>query len=230
MKRILLIAAALAAAPASAQVAPPAAASPAPALPVEPQRLAAATAVVEYLWPNGTYERVMRGSMDQMANQMMASMFDMRLGDIAPGLDENGEKLSDAESAMTLRQAMAGVDPHFEERMKITNRVMMEEMIPIVGRIEPSIRAGLSRAYARKFSVEQLGDMRRFFATPAGGAFAGESMLLWMDPEIMTALGAVMPEMMKEMPRIAEKLAAATAHLPMPVPPAPAGKKRKSRR
>lgn len=229
MTRIfLLVAAALAAAPAAAQVGPPAAQGAATAQPIEPQRLAAATAVVEYLWPLGTYERMMRGSMDMMANQMMASVFDMRLGDLAGGLGDDGEKMKPGEADMTLREAMAKSDPHFQERMAITNRVLMEEMLPVMGRVEPAVRTGLSRAYARKFDVAQLGEMRRFFATPAGGAFARESMVLWMDPEIMSAMSGFMPEMMKEMPRIVQKVGEATAHLPPP--PAPSGERRKPRR
>ena len=238
MKRILLMAAAIAATPVAAQVGPPPApsppassppaSSPGAAQPVEPQRLAAATAVVEYLWPLGTYERMMRGTMDQMMDQMLAPMFDMPMGDIAQGKDEDGKTMKPAEAAMTLREAMAEADPHFQERMKITNRVMMEEMLPIMSRVEPAVRAGLARAYARKFSVEQLGEMSRFFATPAGGAFARESMLLWMDPEIMAAMSGFMPDMLKEMPRIGRKLEEATAHLPPP--PAPPKERRKSRR
>jgi hypothetical protein len=225
MKRVFLLAAAIAAAtPAAAQVGPPAAPSAAVAEAVDPQRLAAATAVVEYLWPLGTFERIVRGPMDQM----MSSMFDMRLSDIAPGLEEDGKKSRPAEADMSLREMMAKGDPHFDERMKITNRVMMEEMVPMMGRMEPAVRTGLSRAYARKFTVEQLEEMRRFFATPAGGAFARESMLLSIDPEIMTAMAGFIPEMMKEMPRIGEKLQQATAHLPQP--PEPKKGRGKSRR
>jgi hypothetical protein len=225
MKRIFLLAAAMAAAtPAVAQVGPPAAPGAIEAQPVESGRLAAATAVVEYLWPLGTFERLMRGPMDQL----MDSMFDIRLSDLAPGMNEDGKKTKQSGSDMTLREMMAKGDPHFDERMKITDRVLVEELVPILSRVEPAVQAGLSRAYARKFTVEQLGEMRRFFATPAGGAFASESMLLWMDPEIVTAMVGVVPEVMKEMPRIGQKLQEATAHLPPP--PEPPKERRKSRR
>jgi hypothetical protein len=223
MKRFFLLAAAIAAAPAEAQVVPPSAPSAAEAPPVEPQRLAAATAVVGYLWPLGTFERVMRGPMDQL----MESMFDMRLSDLVPALTEDG-KTKPPEADMTLREMITKGDPHFDERMKITSRVMMDEMGPILSRVEPAVQAGLSRAYARKFTVEQLVEMRRFFATPAGGAFARESMLLSMDPEIMTAMAGLIPEAMKEMPRVSQKLQEATAHLPPP--PKPPKERRKSRR
>lgn len=226
MKRFFLLAAVIAAAPAAAQVGPPAAPSAAEAQPIEPQRLAAAAAVVQYLWPLGTFERIMRGP----ADQIMESMFDMRLSDFVPVPAEDG-KTKPPEADMTLREMMAAGDPHFEERMKITNRIIMDEAGPILSRVEPAVQAGLSRAYARKFTVEQLVEMRRFFATPAGGAFARESMLLAMDPEIMTAMAGVIPEAMKEMPRVSLKLQEATAHLPPPPePPKHPKERRKSRR
>jgi hypothetical protein len=223
MKHWLMAAAALAAAPAFAQVSPPPlapAAALAAAEPVDPARLAAARTTVDHIWPIGTYERMMKGSMDKIMDNVMASMFDMRVGDLDAGRAPDGKKLKPAEANMTLREAMAKADPHFQERMRISNRVMMAEMLPVMNRLEPDIRAGLARAYARKFSVEQLGEMNRFFASPVGAAYARESMTMWMDPEIAAAVAGFAPELVKEMPRIMAKVQAATAHLPPP--PAPA--------
>jgi hypothetical protein len=215
MKTIFLLAAAIAAAPASAQVGAAAPAAAAAAEPLDARRLAAATATVEHIWPIGTYERMMRGTMQQMTQQVASSMFDMKIGEIA-GAAGDGGKLKPEEAEMTLREAAMKADPHFEERMTITNRVMMEEMVPIMARLEPGIRAGLARAYARKFSAEQLADLNRFFATPAGDAYARESLMLWVDPEVVAAISGFGPEMMREMPGIMAKVTAATAHLPPP--------------
>jgi hypothetical protein len=70
MKLAVILAAALAAAPAMAQVTPPASADVA-AAPLDPQRLAAAAVTVDHVWPLGTYERMMRGSMEPMTEKMM---------------------------------------------------------------------------------------------------------------------------------------------------------------
>ena len=214
----MILAAALAATPVIAQTNPPPASEAAE--PIDAQRLAAARTTVDQVWPIGTYERMMRGAMDQQTEQMTDAMFDMRLGDVVPeGAD--GKPLKIGEANRTMRETMAEADPHFEERMKITNRLIMNEMIPLMNRLEPGIREGLARAYARKFTGDQLGEMNRFFATATGGLYARESMAMWMDPEIASAIDRFMPEMVKEMPRIMDQVKAATAHLPPPpAPPA----------
>jgi hypothetical protein len=44
-------------------------------------------------------------------------------------------------------------------------------------------------------------------------------MMLFVDPEVMGLMGKLMPEMVKEMPRIMDSVKQATAHLPPPPPP-----------
>ena len=103
--------------------------------------------------------------------------------------------------------------------MRITQKVVVGEMVPLMTRLEPAVREGLSKAYARKFTLDQLGELNRFLASPTGRAFGAESMMIWMDPEIMTTLMGVGPDLMKEMPAIMKKVQAATAHLPLPPTP-----------
>ena len=218
--KFLVAAAALAAAPAIAQQTPAAATQPpaaaAPIAEVDPERLALARVTAAHIFPDGTYQRVMGGSMDAMMNAMVGSFMDMEVGDMLPAGTE-AEQAAEREIAhKTLRELAAAEDPHFEERMRITNKVMMSEMVPVLTRLEPALREGLARAYARKFTAEQLGELNRFFGTPTGRAFGTESMLIWMDPEIMSTFMRAGPDLMKEMPAIMEKVQAATAHLPAP--------------
>jgi hypothetical protein len=214
--KILLACAALAAAtPALAQEAVPAPAS-APAADLDPARVALARTTIDFVWPVGTYERMMRGTMGSMVDNIMASMFDMKVGDLAGEAATRGDpKLA----GQTMREVMAKEDPHFMERLRIMNRVMFEEMIPLVNRMEPSIRDGLVRVYARKFTSAQLEDLNRFFATPTGRTYGPEGMMAFMEPEVMTQIAQFTPELVKEMPRIMEKVKAATAHLPPPPRP-----------
>lgn len=237
MKTVAILLASLAAAPAAAQTGappatsqsatPPTAAAPAEA--IEPARMEAARAAIDRLWPLGTYERITRGSMGRMSDAMMASSLDMKMGAL-PGMPAHaaGEGAG-PEANMTMREMMTKSDPHFIERMQITNRVMMEEMVPILARIEPKVREALALAYARRFTTEQLGDMTRFFATPSGTAFAREWMTVMTDKEMMGAMMSIGPEMVSSMSQIGEKIEAATAHLPPPKgtpPPPPPRRKR----
>ena len=222
MKHLIAAAFFAAAAPVAAQDQGPAADPPpaaAPAAPaIDPQRLALAESVALHIFPEGTYQRMMTVSMDSIMDTMLDSMLDMQMGDMLPeGSAEDREMEAEA-GRKTMRELMAAEDPHFEERFRITNKVIAAEMAPIVTRLEPEMRSGLARAYARKFTAEQLTELNRFFATPVGHAYAAESMMLWVDPEITTLMGKMMPELVTEMPAIMEKVQAATAHLPMPEP------------
>jgi hypothetical protein len=229
LSRSLLAAAAfVAAGPGAAQPAQAPSAAAEPASPeVDPQRLALARTTAGRLFPDGTYQRLMQSSLDTMTEQMVGAMLDMKVEDVAPP----GESQDPAQAGKTLREAASEADPHFMERMRITNKVMFEEIIPIFSRMEPDVREALARAYARRYDAAQLTEMNRFFATPTGTAWAADSMLIWMDPEIMGLMSGAAPEMMKQMPAIMEKVQTATAHLPPPKPKADrAGKRGPKRR
>jgi hypothetical protein len=180
------------AAPAVAQEAAPATAPAARPDAIDPARLALARTAVDGVWPVGTYERMMRGTMGEMMDGMMAAMFDMKLGDMVPA---DVATKDPGLARQTMREAMAKEDPHFLERMRIMNRVMFEEMIPMMNRIEPGVREGLSRAYARKFTSAQLEDINRFLATATGRVYGPEAMLAFMDPEVMSQISKLSPDL-----------------------------------
>jgi hypothetical protein len=217
MKKIILAALLIGATPAFAQTPQTKVAHP-PAQNVDPARLALARKTIEYVWPLGTYQRMMSASANQIMDSMMRSMFDMKVGDMVP----SGQKMSEEDKKIaqtTMREAILKKDPHFEERMRITNKVMMGEMGTVLGKMEPAIREGLAKAYAKKFDTRQLDDLNGFFQTPTGRVYAAESILLFTDPEMTTAMTGSMPELIKSMPAIMEKVKKATAHLPEPPKP-----------
>lgn len=218
MRKIILAALLIGAAPAFAQTAQIKASPPATQT-IDPARLMLARKTVEYVWPLGTYQRMMSASVDQMMDSMMSGMFDMKIGDMVStdgkGMTEEDKKIAQT----TMRDAILKNDPHFEERMRITNKVMFGEMEAVLTKMEPAIREGLAKAYARKFDARQLADLNGFFQTPTGKVYAAESILLFTDPEMMTAMTGSMPELMKSMPAIMEKVKKATAHLPEPPKP-----------
>lgn len=212
MKRLLIAAGAatLALAPASLR-----AADAPPPVAIDAARLAAARTTVDFVFPAGTYARVMNSSMDAIIGNMMDSVGKMPLRDLAAigGLPEQSvATLGDG----TLKEIMAIYDPHYQERMQVTTKAMMAEMGKLMTQFEPGIRDGLARAYAKRFTVAQLRDLNAFFATPTGKDYAADSMVIFMDPEVMAKMTAMMPEMMKQMPAIAAKLKDASAALPPP--------------
>lgn len=237
MRFIVLAAAACLATPLAAQMPTPAPAAPAAptAMMQEPvpdaERLHAARRVALKMLPEGAYPRLMKEMMGPMMDGMMASMLDVDLGAVpaeGEGDPEVRKALSELDGA-TLRQQLAREDPYFEERMRITNRVMADEMAPIAASVEPALRDGIAKSYARRFSTAELAELERYLATPTGARLAEHSLLVWMDPEVMKSSMAVMPEMMKAMPSIVEKITAATAHLPPPKNAQEEKRKRKRR-
>lgn len=197
--------------PALAQTAAPAATPAAPAVP-DPARLAAAEKAVAVLVPKGIYNRMMRDQYPKMMDALMVQM----MGKTA---DELGMPAEKGAGGKTMRETAASADPHFQERMRIMSRVFGEELGVVFDKIEPRVRAGLARAFARKFTAQQLDDMNAFFATPSGAVFADQYLLTFMDPELTQEMMAATPEMMKAMPAIMAKVEKATAHLPPPPPP-----------
>lgn len=200
--------------PVLAQAGGPANAEAAEATVTDPARLEAAKATVDYLFPLGTYERMMRGTMDQLMDSMLASLGTMRMGDLAGAAGVSGDHIPEGEGDRTLAEVSREADPHFEERMQISTRVMMDEMVTLMTTMEPAIRDALVNIYARKFTVGQLGEMNRFFATDTGSAFARDYMMVFVDPEMMQSMMSMVPQMMQAMPDIMKKVQDATAHLP----------------
>ncbi|HEX8256493.1 MAG TPA: DUF2059 domain-containing protein, partial [Allosphingosinicella sp.] len=107
-------------------------------------------------------------------------------------------------------------DPHYDERMRIFMDVMFAELEKIMDREEPGIRNAMARAYARRFTVEEMRQLDVFFATPIGRKFALQSVMLMEDPELLAQTMSLHPRMQAQMPRVVEKVMAATAHLPPP--------------
>ncbi|MCB2047052.1 MAG: DUF2059 domain-containing protein [Novosphingobium sp.] len=181
--------------------------------PISPERLAAARQTVARVFPRGTYARLMERSMGAAMDNMMESVGVLPLRDLAAVTGASSEQL-DRLGEGTLKEMLAIIDPAYEERMRVTMKVMGEQMSGLMAQFEPAFQDGLARAYARQFDTKQLADLNAFFATPTGSAYASESMMLFADPEVMGKMREIMPEMMKQMPKMIKAVTQATANLP----------------
>lgn len=184
---------------------------------VDPSRLAEARGVIDRVWPLGTYRRIMDASMKSIMDMMTGSLLDMPVGDMVGAMKPaDGKPLDPEVKDMTLRDAALTADPHFQERMEITTRVMMDEMGKVMTKLEPTIRDGLAQAYGRRFTLQQLKDLNSFFASPSGQVYAREMMLVMTDADFLKSMNSFMPEIMKAMPDMMKRVQEATAHLPPP--------------
>jgi len=182
---------------------------------VDSLRLASAKVTVGHILPPGTFARVMQQSMDTMMGPMMDSVDSMSLRDIAAMTGRPEAELQQMGEG-SLKDMMAILDPHYEERMRLTMEVMTGEMTKMMETFEPAFQDGLARAYAKRFSTRQLGELNAFFSTPTGAIYAAESMVIMTDPEVAKKMQELIPEMMKHMPAMMSALESATAHLPKP--------------
>lgn len=208
MKAILFISAlvfALAPVPATAQTTATA--------PTDAAAVASAKRIAGALLPDGTYRKMMSGTFDKMMSGMVDQMGNLPMRDIviaAGAKEEDVPKFSpDA-----IKRVMEITDPVFKQRMDLGFKAMMGSMVDMMSKYEPTVRDGLSEAYARRFTPTQLGDLERFFATPTGKEYAAQSMLIYTDPAVMDRMMAMMPEMMKEMPKMVGAMTEATKNLP----------------
>ena len=124
--------------PATAQDTDATATAESEAKPTDPARISAARNTVDYLFPLGTYERMMKGTMDQMMDQMMMSMGNMRMGDLAGAGGVARGDMPEGMGDKTLSEMATEMDPHYEERTKISTKVIMDEMVNLMIGMEPS--------------------------------------------------------------------------------------------
>lgn len=189
-----------------------------PAEPLTPEqeaRLPMAQAVVAHIFPPGTYARMMDEMMGPMMDSILGSMAQIPVAQLAAIAGMEQAQVA-AMGEAQLGEVMAIVDPVYERRNAVASDVMMEMMGDVMKRIEPSYREGLARAYAVRFEPSDLTELERFFQTPVGSRYAAESMLIYADPQVMSAMNEVMPAVLEMMPAMMEQMQQRMADLPEP--------------
>jgi len=162
--------------------------------PIDPARLALAEGTTAALIPNGSLEKMMDNLYGKMLRTLLAetgSNSDLMLS-IKTGIES--EKIA-ALDAATKNAAADIFDPHRKEREEQVIKVVQPLVSEALADIEAPMRAGLAKAYARKFSADQLSELNSFFATPTGKFYSGEALALQADPEVMLAVVKAIPPM-----------------------------------
>lgn len=180
----------------------------------EPARLALAHNVMNGFMPAGSFSRMT----DQMTDNLMLGIYDRMMA-------MTGTELSNAvgmpiatgpDAALTLHQQASKGDPMFDARIRAYAGAFKDQMRETVALVEPRMREGMARAMARRFDAAQLTDLNRFFASDTGRAFGHDMMLMWIDGDVYRGVFAAMPEMMRSMPKSAERFAAIDKQYPWP--------------
>ena len=182
-------------------------------------RLPAAGAVAASLVPDGIYPSMVR----EMMAGTLGGLFDMAVEesdamsslDLADYTGLNGEEIEGLTEEQR-RELTKIFDPVYQERVASEMAEMTAMMERVFGQLEPGLREGLSRALATRFSDAELDAINAFFSTPVGAKYAGESLILFTDPQIMASMGQAMPALMEEMSTLFDGQSDAAAGLPEP--------------
>lgn len=181
-----------------------------PLSPEEEARLGPAMQVVIKLFPEGTYAKMMNETLTPMRESMMGGFASSPaialtgLTGLSPSVlaEVEGDKLD---------AALALLDPDANARNTAMADAMFAVVSEVMADVEPAYRSGLARAYAVRFTAEELADLAAYFATPTGEKYAGESFLVFADPQVMESMNEVMPAVMQRMPGIMEVMGESAA-------------------
>lgn len=160
--------------------------------PIDPARLTLAQQTTAALIPAGSIEKMVDNLYGKMFKTIMGEFggqSDLLLS-IKTGVETDQiAKLDEA----TKGKVADMFDPHRKERDEQINRVIKPLISEVLADMEPPMREGLAKAYARKFTGAQLTDLNTFLATPTGNLYASEWMALQADPEVMVAVIKAVP-------------------------------------
>jgi hypothetical protein len=160
--------------------------------PIDPARLTLAQQTTAALIPAGSIEKMVDNLYGKMFKTLMGELggqSDLMLS-IKTGVES--DKIAALDEATKGRIADM-FDPHRKERDEQITRVIKPLISEALADMEPPMREGLAKAYARKFTGAELTDLNGFLATPTGRLYAGEWMALQADPEVMLAVIKAVP-------------------------------------
>ena len=196
----------------AAQTPPPATAAQAP-VPTDPQRLAVARTIIAKLLPDDAYRQMMNGVMKPITDNMAGSLKDMPMRRIAVAAGLTAEQAAKL-GKVDVAKVMAILDPHWEERQQLMMTAMIGSMTDFLTTMQPEMREAYAEAFAHRFTLAELDDLSRFFATPTGAKYAAQYLTVASDPAVIGMMKSMMPRMMAQMPAFIAAAQKATAGLP----------------
>ncbi|KKC25850.1 DUF2059 domain-containing protein [Sphingomonas sp. SRS2] len=154
---------------------------------VDPARLAVAQQIVEQVMPPGQRD----------------AMIDAIVRPTVANVREAFSQSPDLKSLLAKKLGAQQVLERFVDSQ-------MEASIALTKASLPSLLDAMARAYARRFSTEQLADISAFFRTPSGRAYVAQSATMMSDPDVQAAQRAMM---MKSLEGMQERIADFVADL-----------------
>ena len=159
--------------------------------PVDPARLASARTLLDIVLPPAKREGMIDAIMKGMSANLSQSMF-------------NSPQLKAAFEA----------DPRVGEIMQRFFLKQQAESLATLKANFPGMVEAMSHAYARRFTVAQMADMRAFFQTPTGQVYINEAPTIVNDPDVAKWQRDLMTSTMGRIPTEAQAMMAEIRALP----------------
>ncbi len=176
-------------------------------------RLPIAMEVVTRLMPEGTYARMMEESMGPMMDSIMGGLGSTPAIALSAATGISPLDLAAIEEER-LQKALALLDPDAAARNSEISSAFLTMITETMNEIEPAYRSGLARAYAVRFTEGELADLNAYFQTSIGSKYAGESFLIFADPQVMASMNETVPAIMERMPSMMEAASQAEEKYP----------------
>lgn len=164
--------------------------------PIDPATLVLAQKTVGKILPDGSIARIFSTMMDKMIKPIGKLAPEMSSTEImvATGIYDDSIDAIDIDKRKAITNLL---DPNRQNRMEQGMSAFTPIMNKALSAMEPAMREGLSRAYARRFNAAQLRELNQFFATPTGSFYASEAYALQADPEVMQSVFKALPKMIE---------------------------------
>lgn len=183
--------------------------------PIEPALLAKGERIANAVVPTGSYRKIIAETFKKVVEPMMEGMDQIPLSVITNFAGVSEEEVT-LKPGAKLSDIMMIVDPHYKQRNRTMMSKLSDIMIDLSDDIEPSIRDGMAKAYARRFSAKDLEAVAQFYETESGAKIAGESLGIFASPEVMSASMEMMPKFMERFFGEMEAITKGSEDLPPP--------------
>lgn len=180
---------------------------------VEEPRLLAARVTANSVMQRASLEKMFDNVYGRMLKYFSDDLGKMKPDMIAAAFGMVPEKAATVSEA-DLRRIAAIINPDMaqrEARMHAAIRPVVDEVMTV---LVPALHEGLSRAYARRFTVAELNEISLFFATPTGAAYASEVLPLQADPELIIAAVRSAPDLVDRLTILRPQIEAAFENAP----------------
>ena len=179
----------------------------------DPARLALARTSVQAMWPDGAYGKMMSGFMGGMFDRAMQ----LKTSDLAALA--NKPKSRHCRQGLSLHEQVGGKDPYFDQRMAAMRDALDEEIGEDLGDHRPAHARWACASDGAPVRRPAASRHQRLLRNADRPRVAGQYMQLWLDPDTMRSMFMDMPEMMKLMPEMTQKMKAIDDQVSKPAKP-----------